>query len=409
MRVALWLLGLFAVAVTVALFAGSDPGTITLYWPPHRVDISLNLFLLLIALVFVVLHLALRTLAVFFELPQQARRWRLQQRERAIQSALLDAFAHLTSGRFIRARKTAELAVSLEDAVAHHGESLASADRVRAFSHLLAAESAHALQDVTLREKHFQQALEHAKEREAQDMRDGLQLRAARWALDERDAAKALEWLDQMPQGASRRTIALRLRFKAARMAGLPQQALEVARLLTKHRAFSEAAGKSIARGLAIELLNGAHDPMQLQRVWDSLESSERSIPDVAMQAAQRLQDQGGDAQTVRQWLLPLWSRLTEPGEALGPDHKVRLVRLLESSFGSSGQVPDAQWLARIESAQQAHPRDAALQYLAGMVCMRLRLWGKAQQLLRQSLALLQDPGLRQDASRALAEMAQQR
>jgi HemY protein len=409
MRVALWLMGLFAVAVAVALFAGNDPGTITLYWPPHRVDMSLNFFLLLIALVFVTLHLALRTLAAFFGIPQQARRWRLQQRERAIQSALLDSFSHLTGGRFIRARKSAELVVSLEESVARSGETLTYADRLRTVSHLLAAESAHALQDRSLREKHFQQALEHAQARDAQEMRDGVQLRAARWALDDRDAAKSMEWLDLMPQGASRRTLALRLRFKAARMAGRPLQALEMARLLTKHRAFSEVAGKSIARGLGIELINGAHDPVQLQRAWDSLENTEREMPDVAMQAAQRLLDQGGEAQTSRQWLLPVWNLLAGQADALNLGQKVRLVRILEAGFGSDGQAPDAQWLVRIESAQIANPRDAALQYLAGVVCMRLSLWGKAQQMLKQSLALLQDSGLKRDAWRALAEMAEQR
>lgn len=409
MRAALWLMGLFAVAVAVALFAGNDPGTVTLYWPPHRVDVSLNLFLLVMGLVFVALHLALRTLSAFFGIPQQARRWRLQQRERAIQAAFLDAYAHLLGGRYIRARKAAELVVSLEAAVARSGESLAYAERLRTLSHLLAAESAHALQDRTLREKHFQLALDHAQARDAQDMRDGVQLRAARWALDDRDATKSMEWLDLMPQGASRRTIALRLRFKAARMGSRPLQALEMARLLTKHRAFTEVAGRSIARGLAIEHLNGAHDPVQLQRAWDSLEPAEREMPDVAMQAAQRLLEQEGDAATSRQWLQPVWNRMQEQSDSLSLGQKVRLVRILESGFGSNGQTPDAQWLARIETAQMANPRDAALQYLAGVVCMRMRLWGKAQQMLKQSLALLQDAGLKRDAWRALAFMAEQR
>jgi len=409
MRTALWLMGLFAVAVALALFAGNDPGTVTLYWPPHRIDISLNLFLLLIGLVFVTLHFALRTLSAFFGIPQQARRWRLQQRERAIQSALLDSLSHLMGGRYIRARKSAELVVSLEESVAQGGEVLGYAERLRTLSHLLAAESAHALQDRTLREKHFRLAMEHALARDAQETRDGVQLRAARWALDDRDAAKSMEWLDLMPQGASRRTLALRLRFKSARMAGRPLQALEMARLLTKHRAFSEVAGKSIARGLAIELILAAHDPVQLQRAWDSLEPTEREMPDVAMQAAERLLEQGGDGATSRQWLMPVWNVLLGSQDLLNLGQRVRLVRILETGFGSSGQAVDAQWLSRIESAQIANPRDAALQYLAGVVCMRLRLWGKAQQMLKQSLALLQDSGLKRDAWRALAEMAEQR
>ena len=409
MRAALWLMGLFAVAVALALFAGNNPGTVTLYWPPHRVDISLNLFLVLLALVFVALHLALRTLAAFFGIPQQARRWRLQQRERAIQAALLDSLSHLMGGRFIRARKAAELVVSLEASVTRSGETLSYAERLRTLAHLLAAESAHALQNRGEREKHFRLALEHAGVHDAQDTRDGVQLRAARWALDDRDATKSMEWLDLMPQGASRRTIALRLRFKAARMAGRPLQALEMARLLTKHRAFSEVAGRSIARGLAIETLNQAHDPVQLQRAWDELEYAEREMPDVAMQAAERLLAQDGDASLSRHWLLPIWTQLQARADALNPTQMVRLVRVLEAGFGPNGQAPDAQWLARIEAAQMGNPRDAALQYLAGVVCMRLALWGKAQQMLRQALALLQDPGLKRDAWRALAEMAEQR
>jgi hypothetical protein len=34
----------------IALFAGNNPGTVTLFWPPHRVDLSLNLVLVLASL-----------------------------------------------------------------------------------------------------------------------------------------------------------------------------------------------------------------------------------------------------------------------------------------------------------------------------------------------------------------------
>ena len=50
---------------------------------------------------------------------------------------------------------------------------------------------------------------------DAADAREGVQLRAARWAFDDRDAVAAMQWLDQVPHGAARRTLALRLRFRA--------------------------------------------------------------------------------------------------------------------------------------------------------------------------------------------------
>ena len=69
----------------------------------------------------------------------------------------------------------------------------------------------------------------------------------------------------------------------------------------------------------------------------------------------------------------------------------------------------DAGWLARIEAAQQANPRDARLQYLAGMACLKRQLWGKAQQLLTQAASQLTDKSLRASAWRNLAELAEQR
>ena len=69
MRAALWLLALFGIAAAVALFAGNNQGTITVFWPPWRVDLSLNLVLLLLAGTFVLLYAALRALAALFSLP----------------------------------------------------------------------------------------------------------------------------------------------------------------------------------------------------------------------------------------------------------------------------------------------------------------------------------------------------
>lgn len=413
MRVALWLLGLFAVAAASALFAGSNPGTVTLYWAPYRVDLSLNLVLLILVAVFVSAHLSLRAVSAMFSIPQQARRWRLQQKERTIQSALLDSLSHLVGGRFIRARKAAELVVSLEDSMIRSGEVLPHADQLRVLAHLLAAESAHALQDRAVRDSHLQQALDQATSRDALETRDGVQLRGARWAFDDRDAAKSMEWLDQLSQGAARRTVALRLRFKAARLSRQPLEALEYARILTKHRAFSEVAGKSIARGLAIEYITTAHDPAQIQRVWSQLDGAERTIPDVAMQAAERLLELGGEAALSRQWILPIWEAMVQPDAApdksLSQAQRVRLVRVLERGFGDEGHPPEVSWLSRIEAAQMANPRDPVLQYMAGVVCMRLSLWGKAQQMLKQSLSLLQDHRLKRDAWHALAVLAEQR
>ena len=74
MRVVIWLLVLFAVAAGAALFASTNPGTVTVFWPPYRVDLSLNLVLLALVVAFVVAHLVLGTASTLTGLPAQARR-----------------------------------------------------------------------------------------------------------------------------------------------------------------------------------------------------------------------------------------------------------------------------------------------------------------------------------------------
>jgi HemY protein len=100
---------------------------------------------------------------------------------------------------------------------------------------------------------------------------------------------------------------------------------------------------------------------------------------------------------------------LGERLDALSPALRVRVVRVLERGFVQAAGAPDAAWLQRIESLQLSNPGDPLLQYLAGVMCVRLELWGKAQQLLRNSLTMLKDADVKRDAWRALAELAVQR
>jgi HemY protein len=401
MRAALWLLALFAIAAAIALFAGNNQGTVTLFWPPYRLDLSLNLVLLGLLLAFALLHAALGALGALFDLPRQALRWRAQQKERAVHGSLLDSISHLLAGRFIRARKAAELSLAQEKSLRAGEQKLANAPQIRALAHLLAAESAHALQDRAAREEHLQQALAQVPTRDALETREGASIRAARWALQDRDPETAMAWLQGLPQGAGRRTIALRIRLKAARLAGRTAEALETARLLAKHRAFSADAAHSIVRGLAIDLLNGAHEVAQLLRSWEALEPPERLMPELAIHAAQRLTGLGGNAHLARSWLLPVWEQQARLDDSL----KVKLVVALEDGLDSI----DAEWLGRIETAHRENPRDATLQYLAAVACVKRQLWGKAQQLMGQAAAGLRDERLRRNAWRALARLAEQR
>lgn len=413
MRAALWLVALFGIAVAVALFAGNNQAVVTLFWPPYRVDVSFNLLVLLLLGMLALLHLAFKALGAVASLPAQARRWRAQQKERAMYAAFMDALSHLLAGRFIRASRSAENALLQEKGLGQlasevgldSGYHPSRLQQLRSLAHLLAAESAHALQNKNLRQIHVQQALGHMAGRNVLETQEGIQLRAARWALDDRDPQLALESLALLPQGAARRTLALRLRLRAARLAKRTGDALDTARLLAKHRAFSAPAAQSIIRGLALDLLNAAHDTDQMRQAWLSLDASERAMPELAAHAADRWMVLGGDAALARQWLADAWDGLMGSKSAAGEAVRVKYIAALEASLDSI----DAAWLARIEAALQARPQDASLEYLAGMACLKRQLWGKAQQLLSHAVLGLQDAELKRRGWCALAELAEQR
>ena len=145
----------------------------------------------------------------------------------------------------------------------------------------------------------------------------------------------------------------------------------------------------------------------ELQRAWEALDASERTQPEVVLHAAQRMLKLSDDAKAVMPWLTPLWNRMVQQPESCTPAIRERVAQTLARALL---MLPtDAEWLASIDRARQTYPRWVELQYLAGMVCMRHRLWGKAQSLLTQSVKGLQSPALKRRAWCALAELAEQR
>ena len=412
MRAALWLMSLFAVAVATALLASHNVGTVSIFWSPYRVDLSLNLVIFGLVLILLILHWAQRGLTALFELPKQAKRWRLQQKERAAHAALLDAMAQFMEGRFLRARKSAELVLAREKSLAQAGEIVEHAGALRCVAHILAAESAHALQDRAGRQSHLDFALQEPMSRNSgmrQSLMEGAMLRAARWALDDRDASESLLWLDRLPQGVSRRTLAMRLRLKAARLAGETSQALDTALLLVKHRAFSTEAAVSMVRSLVFELIAKTHELGQLQRLWNRLGDAQRNSPDLATQAAQHWLSLKGDSDVARAWLKPIWNRRQQEPQTFTKIQHLKFIQVLDRSFTGQDSQDERDWLVWIEAAQKANPRDSLLQFLAGRVCQKRQLWGKAQVLLTQAAQSLEDPSVRRLAWRAVAELAEQR
>jgi HemY protein len=182
---------------------------------------------------------------------------------------------------------------------------------------------------------------------------------------------------------------------------------METARLLVNHRAFSPESANGLMRSLSQEWLQSASDAEQLQQVWLRLEPKERNLPEVACSAAGRWLRMGGAAGVAFEWLLPVWQTMVDATDALSQEQKIMMVRVMENGFSMTEDSIDVVWLSRIERAHFNDPGDAVLQYLAGVACLHLQLWGKAHQMIRLALPRLPDAGLKTRAWQMLAELAQ--
>ena len=395
MRLAIWFVLLFAVAVVAAATFGTNDGLASFYWGTWRLDLSLNLFVLLLIGTCFLLVAVIQGINSLIGLPQRAREWRTARRDRTGQAALRDALAQYFGGRYTRAQKAAQRALAIQAETPE----LAQDNEFTVLGHLLAAGSAHRLQNRALRDEELRQALDLSQRSPAaRSAEEGARLLAAEWALDDRDAPRAIELLNALPVGVARRTHALRLKLQAARLGRQPQEALKTARLLVKHQGFSAVAAAGLVRSLAFESLDTVHDADQLRRLWLSFDSADRRDPFIAARAATQATRLGANEDALA-WLRPLWEQIAD----LGVEERAAVAEALAGAAAGVG----LEWLPRLEAAIQALPRDGAIAMAAGSALVVRGLWGKARALLEQAAEdVTLAPTTRRKAWIGLAELA---
>ncbi len=397
MRSVIWLVLIFVAAVVAATSFGSNDGLASFYWNGWRFDMSLNLFILLLLGTCFVLVTVMQAIGVLTGLPQRAHEWRTARRDRSAQAALREALAQYFGGRYSRAASAAQRALAIQTDT----PALAQDNDFTVLAHLLHAGSAHRLQDRLQRDQQMAKALDLTqRSAAARPVEEGARLLAAEFALDDRDADKALALLAELPPGVARRTHALRLKLQASRLALQPLEALRTARLLAKHQGFSKVAAQGLLRSLAVESLSAAHDMDQLTHIWQQFDATERRDPIIAAHAARCAVLFDGAAE-ARQWLRPFWDHLGE----LAADERAMLATTLRRCIQGIG----AEWLPRLEAAARDFPAESAIAHAVGSALAERQLWGKARSLLEvaaadRSLADAQ----RRDALVQLARIARQ-
>jgi len=367
-RILFWFLLLAMTAVVAALAAKLNSGYALLVAPPYRVELSLNLLLLILAGGFFTLYLVIRIIVRTVRMPEQVRVWRRRQKFEQARAKQDAAIVALLEGRYGKAQQHAQEALALPGSAG--------------LNVMIAARAA-----IDVRDYEAAEALLARPEAQVSSLDVPRLMLGAEIALERGHAQDALQRLQALRKEAGMHTAALRLELRALQMARRWTDVPPLLDQLVKRKVFDPAQAEHVRVTTQCEQLKVlAYDAVGLREFWNNLPEPSRVHPAIARAAARSFLRLGGDrdaAQILANSLEREWD--SELVDLYGQCHLADSTRQLAQA---------ERWLTR-------HNQDAVLLRVLGSLCERAQLWGKAQTYLEASLAL--ESGWR--AHLALGEM----
>ena len=375
MRLLLWLVALMAAAIGIAVTARFNPGNVVLFYPPHRIDMSLNLFVVLLLALFALVYGIVRAFYATTRMPQRVAAYRQRKREREGNKGLRDALKALFEGRFGHAEKAAMRAAELPE-----NAGLAS---------LIGARAAHRMREPARRDAWLAGVAHDTTLKTARLMT------VTELLVDDHQHDAALESVDELFASGQRHIHALQWAMKANQQARNWPEVLRLVRILDKRKALHPALANRL-RELAYTSLLGEdkHDAESIRRTWAAVPAPVRAVPAIAARAANAFNARGlhDEARAI-----------VEDSITTGWDERV--VRAYREAAGPAGSPT---LLAQIESCEawrKTRPQDPELALTLGSLCLKQKLWGKAQRYLEQALSDALDAPTVREAHLKLAQM----
>ena len=375
MRFFLWLLVLLATAIGLAVIARVNPGNVVLFYPPYRVDLSLNFFLLLATLAFVFIYLAIDAIRTTRDMPRKVAAYRREKRERDGNQALRDALRALFEGRFGHAEKAATRA--------------AQSPENAGLAALIAARAAHWMRQSTRRDAWLLQAAETPVLKAARLMTT-LEL-----LVDAHQSEQALATVQELNASGTRHIHAQRLALKANQYAKNWPEVLRLTRALDKNNAVHPALSDRLRELAYADMLSvQPHDAESLHNLWQSISAEDRVRAFVAARAAAAFNacDLGNEARALVE-------------KALAVEWDERLIKAYRQSAAAEASPILLAQIERCEGWSSRRPKDAQLALTLGALCLKQKLWGKAQRHLEQALAQASDVATRRESHLLLAQL----
>ena len=368
MRWLTWALLLSLLAAAVALVLQINAGNVAFYVPPYRLDVALNLFLLVLTALLLIVYLGGRALQRVVDFPEQVRLYRARREEVGGQQALVEAVRSLFEGRFARAEKAARAAQS--------------SSRTAGVAALIGARAAHRMQEYERRNDWLTRAEDDA------DIETARLVTSAEMWSEQRDNDAALGAIRQLQGAGARHIHAMRIALNANLQSGRWEDALKALRALEKRKAVHPVLAQRLKLAAYRErLLAQRYDAASLEAAWDAITTTDRLLPEVALEGARllNLAGRGGRAAAV----------IEEALRASPAKWDETSTRLLDE-YARAQAFPARGQLEQVERWLSESPRDdamrAALLRTAGVLCLREQLWGKAGSYLNESLQIAKEP-----------------
>lgn len=360
MKTLLWLIGLFSLAVGLTLFAQINTGYALLFMPPWRVELSLNVFIIVLTVFVTALYFGLRIVAELTGLPGRVRAYRNRRRANAGLKIERDALIAFAEGRYQRAEKMATEAMSM-----------CRNDEAFAVNALLAARAAHLIRDFERRDHHFEslrQRLGPSHLATAMTMAELL--------LDEHRFGEASMALEEARAISPKLTAALRLELRLRQAEGNPDAVLKLIEQLARAEALDEEQVRRLRVHACLQKLRQQQMTVrELAEWWRRLPVEDRAHPQLVQALAES------------------YDSLGEPdlaGAAIEAALEISWSSELSDKYGTlklEGEALEKQ-LAKAESWLAQHPDDHRLLLTLGRLCRARALWGKAQNYLEASIAV---------------------
>lgn len=355
MRWLFWLLLISALAVGAALLASSNTGYVLIVRPPYRLELSLNLLLVLIVLAFVLLHLSLRFIHYTRRLPATVRAYKEEQRIKRGHAALLESLHAMAEGHYAVAQKAAARAFELgEDAE---------------LSTLIAARASHKLKQKSRRDYYLAEAEQHVPDKPLARM-----LMQAELLLDDGQYSEALEVLQRLKKIEPEHPAALRLQLKLHTRLNNWQQALALLQELKGDEVIDRQQASEMRLAAHRHLLQRYTDDLPaLSAHWQQIPEEDRRDPRLAYQAAVSFISLGAHTQALE---------IVE--QSLSRQWNSNIAELLGECISNSPQ----KLLQQAERWLLVQEGDAKLLLALGNICSRMQLWGKAESYLEASISV---------------------